>query len=63
MSVEATPWLAWLCAAQRLGVAPAHFWRLSFREWRTLTGPARAEALSRAEFEELASRFADKKDD
>jgi hypothetical protein len=36
-----------------MGIAPAAFWRLSLREWRALTTPARETPLRRAEFLDL----------
>lgn len=56
---DATPWTHWLFAASRLGVPPAAFWALSLREWRALAEPADAGALTRAAFQELATRFPD----
>ena len=55
---ERMPWRRLLALSQTLGVAPAQFWRLSLREWRALTAPAR-EALTRAAFDALARRFPD----
>jgi len=56
---ERTPWPALLFNAQRLGVAPAQFWRLSLREWRALITSPDA-GLSRAAFEQLARTYPDK---
>jgi hypothetical protein len=38
---------------------PAHFWRLSLREWRALIAPART-ALSRDGFNRLTEQFPDR---
>jgi uncharacterized phage protein (TIGR02216 family) len=59
MQPEPTPWRALLAAAQRLGVTPAEFWRLSLREWRALAAPSAEAALTRAAFDALAARFPD----
>ncbi len=47
-----------LVLAQRRGIAPAAFWRLSLKEWRALAAPGES-ALTRAGFEALAARFPD----
>ncbi len=54
-----TPWRAMLAVAAQLGVPPAHFWRLSLREWRAIAAPEGHETLPRAAFEALAQRFPD----
>ena len=46
-------------AAERFGVTPEGFWRLSLVEWRALTEAATAEALSRTRFEALAREHPD----
>ena len=46
-------------AADRFGVAPEAFWRLSVREWRMLTAPAAAASMSRAALERLAAAWPD----
>ncbi|MFT3726321.1 MAG: phage tail assembly chaperone [Terricaulis sp.] len=48
-----------ICAALQKGVAPAAFWRLSLREWRSLTRSEAGAAIERATFEALAARFPD----
>lgn len=57
---ERTPWRSLIAAAQRLGVAPAQFWRLSLREWRALVAPAADAAMTRAGFEALERLYPDK---
>ena len=52
-------WAGRLRLALRLGLKPDAFWRLSLAEWRALTEPAEAPALSRPEFEALASKYPD----
>ena len=52
-------WAERLRAAQRMGIAPEAFWRLSLVEWRALTQPAEPQALSRADFETLAREHPD----
>jgi len=52
-----------LASAQRFGVAPAAFWRLSLAEWRALIAPPRGQALTRAAFETLARRYPDRAND
>jgi|CXWL01.1.fsa_nt_gi uncharacterized phage protein (TIGR02216 family) len=59
MKPEAIPWPAMIAAAVRLGVTPAHFWRLSLREWRALIAPVGEGALSRAAFSALAQMHPD----
>ena len=46
-------------AAERFGIAPEGFWRLSLAEWRALTEAATAEVLSRTRFEALAREHPD----
>ena len=46
-------------AAERLGIAPEGFWRLSLVEWRGLTEATEPQALSRARFEALAREHPD----
>ncbi|MGZ3306253.1 MAG: phage tail assembly chaperone, partial [Asticcacaulis sp.] len=41
-------WPAHLRHALRLGITPEAFWRLSWREWRWLTGTASAPVMDRA---------------
>jgi uncharacterized phage protein (TIGR02216 family) len=60
MHSERTPWNAWLSAALGAGVAPAHFWRLSLKEWRALAAAPGAALLDRSGFEALAACFPDK---
>lgn len=48
-----------LRAAERFGVTPEGFWRLSLREWRMLTAPPEQAAMSRGELERLAERWPD----
>ena len=55
---DRSPWAAMLALAQRLGVAPTAFWRLSLKEWRALSAP-NENTLTRAVFEALAARFPD----
>lgn len=55
---ERTPWRRLLALSQTMGVAPAAFWRLSLKEWRALVAPGH-DALTRAAFDALASRFPD----
>jgi uncharacterized phage protein (TIGR02216 family) len=59
MKPDATPWPAMLAAAQRLGLPPASFWRLSLREWRALVAPAADAAMPHAALAALAQRFPD----
>lgn len=59
MKPEATPWAKMIAAALRLGVPPAHFWRLSLKEWRALIAPVGEETLSRAAFFALAQMHPD----
>jgi len=54
---ERTAWPVLLAAAQRLGIEPRAFWRLSLPEWRAIVGPS--AALSRQAFEALATQFPD----
>jgi hypothetical protein len=60
MKPEHTPWFAMLAAAQRIGVAPADFWRLSLKEWRALIAPPPGAGMSRSAFEALAQQFPDR---
>jgi uncharacterized phage protein (TIGR02216 family) len=56
----AARWAAWLQTAQRLGLAPPVFWRLSLREFRALAEPsADAAPLARPQFQALAAAFPD----
>ncbi len=48
-----------IAAALRLGVTPAHFWRLSLKEWRALIAPVGEGALTRAAFSALAQMHPD----
>jgi uncharacterized phage protein (TIGR02216 family) len=48
-----------LALAQRLGVSPPRFWRLSLTEWRALVAPAAADVLTRTAFDGLIQRFPD----
>lgn len=57
---ERTPWRALIAAAQRLGVAPAQFWRLSLREWRALVAPSADALMTRAAFEALVRLYPDR---
>ena len=59
MSLERTPWPAWLHAGLRLGLAPSAFWNLAMREWRALAAPTASDVLSRSEFDALTARFPD----
>jgi uncharacterized phage protein (TIGR02216 family) len=59
MAVEPTPWPEMIVAAQRMGLAPAQFWRLSLKEWRVLVAPAGGPALTREAFSALARRYPD----
>jgi uncharacterized phage protein (TIGR02216 family) len=60
---EATPWRALIAAANRSGIGPADFWRLSLREWRALIAASADAALSRQDFEALAQLYPDQIDD
>jgi uncharacterized phage protein (TIGR02216 family) len=42
-----------------LRLTPSTFWSLSLPEWRALTTPPRAAALSRASFESLMAEYPD----
>ena len=46
-------------AAERLGVGPAAFWRLSLAEWRALSGCDGPEPLTRARLEALVREHPD----
>lgn len=46
-------------AAERFGVTPDGFWRLSLKEWRMLTGAPELAAMNRDELERLAARWPD----
>lgn len=46
-------------AAREFATPPEAFWRLSLREWRALSEPARAQPLSRADFNSLAAAHPD----
>ena len=48
-------------AAERFGVAPEAFWRLSLVEWRALTGDDAPAALGRARLAELMAEHPDEK--
>jgi hypothetical protein len=56
-------WRVWLqLAVLRLGLSPPEFWALSVGEWRALldaAAPARGEAMSRAELEQLRAAWPD----
>ena len=52
-------WPTMLRAALSMGVTPEAFWRLSLKEWRMLTTPAREAPMDRAGFEALAARWPD----
>lgn len=54
-----TPWREWLRAAFAIGLTPAHFWRLSLREWRALIAPQTQDAFDRASFDALLARYPD----
>jgi len=45
--------------AAMLGVEPAAFWRLSLKEWRWLTRPGEAAAMTGGELARLAARWPD----
>jgi uncharacterized phage protein (TIGR02216 family) len=54
------PWSDWLAhACTAFGLKPQAFWRLSFREWRMLSGAGAMPPLTRNELATLASRFPD----
>ena len=46
-------------AAERFGVAPEAFWRLSLPEWRALTQDAAPAVLPRARLEAMAREHPD----
>lgn len=53
-------WAAMLrAAAERFGVTPEAFWRLSLREWRMLTAAPEQAAMSGGELERLAAQWPD----
>jgi len=52
-------WPEALRLAARLGLSPEVFWRLSLVEWRALTAPPPAPALSRASLFALIDRYPD----
>jgi uncharacterized phage protein (TIGR02216 family) len=52
-------WDAALRLAIRLSVPPEAFWRLSLREWRTLTATPAAPSLDRLALDALLDRFPD----
>lgn len=55
-----TPWSEMVRTAAMLGVSPEGFWRLSLREWRTLTeGPATAASMGRDDFMRMAEAWPD----
>lgn len=55
-----TPWPVMLrLAAERLGVPPDAFWRLSLAEWRALTAEDAPAALDRAGLEALLVKHPD----
>ncbi|MFN3958281.1 MAG: phage tail assembly chaperone [Parvularculaceae bacterium] len=54
------PWRFWLAhAVTGLGLDPDAFWRLTLAEWRWLTAPARADALSRDRLDALLALYPD----
>jgi hypothetical protein len=56
---EPTPWARWLAyAARAFLLPPEQFWRLSLREWRSLTQSAEP-AMSRQDFIALSARYPD----
>jgi len=57
--VTGIPFDAWLRLAVRMGISPRDFWRLSLKEWRTLTKAAGPAPLGRGELEALRTRFPD----
>lgn len=46
-------------AAERFGVTPEAFWRLSLVEWRALTGRPEAAAMTRVDLERMAAAWPD----
>lgn len=60
MKPEATPWRVMLSAALSFGVKPAHFWRLSLKEWRALAPRESGDTFTRAALTALAQRFPDR---
>lgn len=52
-------WSAPLRLALSLGLPPEAFWRLSLKEWRTLTEAPPAPVLSRADLFALIARYPD----
>ncbi len=59
MTIERTPWPAWLRAAALIGLTPEAFWRLGVAEWRVLTAQAEGEVLRAADLQALQARFPD----
>lgn len=51
-------WADWLRRGVAMGIQPAAFWRLSWREWRMLQGEA-APAMGRAALDALMEQFPD----
>jgi uncharacterized phage protein (TIGR02216 family) len=52
-------WPVLLRLALAMGIAPAAFWQLSWREWQMLTAAAGPAPLARADFDALMARFPD----
>ena len=46
-------------AAERFGVTPEAFWRLSLVEWRALAARPETAVLSRAELDRMAAKWPD----
>lgn len=60
MAGPSLDWTAALrLAAERFGVGPDAFWRLSVREWRALVGDRQGGALGRAGLERLMAEWPD----
>lgn len=52
-------WSQALRLAAALNIAPEAFWRLSLKEWRSLTEPPEAPAPRRADLAALIDRYPD----
>ena len=46
-------------AAERFGIGPERFWRLSLAEWRALTQAEAPDRMTRGRFERLAQEHPD----
>ena len=50
-------------AAERFGIGPEAFWRLSLPEWRALTEAAEPASLGRSALERLMAAHPDERED